>query len=90
MGDAQRTPLDDHIGTRPLVCWMEGQAMILDDANHPAVEGGVYHIAYGELVDGYRHAWFEDSPNPRKRRVRYSRDRNHPADSRCPECAAKP
>jgi hypothetical protein len=55
--------------------------VIIDDADHPAVEGGTYVIAYGELVDGYRHAYRDG------RRVRYSRSRAHPADPRCPECA---
>lgn len=56
--------------------------MIIHDADHPFVEGGVYHIGYGELVDGYRHAFYDE----RRRRVRYSREPNHPADPRCPEC----
>lgn len=64
--------------------------MILDDANSPAVEGGLYVIAYGELVDGYRHAY--RAPVGRhgfRTTVRYSRSANHPADLRCPECAAR-
>lgn len=56
--------------------------MILDDAGHPAVEGGRYQISYGELVDGYRHAFYDE----KRRRVRYSRTPLHPADPRCPEC----
>lgn len=61
--------------------------MIIDDADHPAVEGGTYVISYNELVDGYRHAFYDD----RRRslggqRVRYSRTSNHPPDPRCPEC----
>lgn len=59
--------------------------MILDDANHPAVEGGVYVISYTELVDGYRHAYYD----PAERRVRYSRKSDHLPDDRCPECKAK-
>lgn len=65
-------------------------AMILHDANTPFVERGVYIIGYCELVDGYRHA-FADPQSRRGRRsgsVRYSRTANHPADPRCPECAA--
>ena len=54
--------------------------IILDDANNPAVEGGTYVISYGELVDGYRHAWHDGE------RVRYGRNFGHPADPRCPEC----
>lgn len=61
-------------------------SVILDDANNPAVERDVYVIPYNESVDGYWHAYFVDSPNPRKRGVRYSRTRNHPLDPRCPEC----
>jgi hypothetical protein len=64
--------------------------VILDDADYPAVEGGTYVIAYGELVDGYRHA-YADPDGRRGRRsgkVRYSRTAGHPADPRCPECAA--
>ena len=62
--------------------------MILDDADHPAVESGVYVIGYTELVDGYRHA-YADPDSRRGRRsgkVRYSRTADHPADPRCPEC----
>lgn len=64
--------------------------MIIDDADHPAVEGGTYVIGYPELVDGYRHAFFDD----RRRslggqRVRYSRNPSHPLDPRCPECKTK-
>lgn len=61
--------------------------MILDDASHPAVEGGTYVIAYGELVDGYRHAYKWTSPHGHRSEVRYSRTPNHPPDPRCPECA---
>lgn len=63
--------------------------MIIDDADSPAVEGGLYVIGYGELVDGYRHA-FHDSRRRSNggQRVRYSRIPNHPPDRRCPECAA--
>lgn len=58
--------------------------MILDDADTPAVEGGRYVIAYGELVDGYRHAY---KATVRGRTVvRYSRKADHPPDLRCPEC----
>ena len=58
--------------------------MIIDDADHPAVEGGLYVISYSELVDGYRHAfWNED-----RRKVCYARTVGHPEDPRCPECAA--
>lgn len=63
--------------------------MILDDADHPAVEDDVYVIGYIELVDGYRHAY--EVPVGRygvRKGVRYSRTANHPADPRCPECAA--
>jgi len=61
--------------------------VIIDDADSPAVEGGVYVIGYSELVDGYRHAFYDS----RKRslggqRVRYSRTPGHPPDHRCPEC----
>jgi hypothetical protein len=62
--------------------------IVLDDADNPAVEGGRYVIAYGELVDGYRHA-YADPDSRRGRRsgkVRYSRDAGHPPDARCPEC----
>lgn len=56
--------------------------VILDDADHPAVENGRYCIGYTEAVGGYRHAFYDE----RKRKVRYSRTANHPADPRCPEC----
>lgn len=65
--------------------------MILDDANSPAVEGGTYVIAYGELVDGYRHAY--SAPVGRyghRTVVRYSRRADHPPDPRCPECNPTP
>lgn len=65
--------------------------MILDDANSPAVEGGTYVIGYSELVDGYRHAY--EAPVGKhgyRTVVRYSRDRNHPPDPRCPECNPTP
>jgi len=61
--------------------------MIIDDANHPAIEGGTYVIAYGELVDGYRHAY--EAPVGKyghRTVVRYSRTANHSPDPRCPEC----
>lgn len=61
--------------------------MILDDADWPAVEGGVYHIAYNEIVDGYRHAY--EAPVGKyghRTVVRYSRSANHPPDPHCPEC----
>ena len=61
--------------------------MILDDADHPAVEGGVYVIGYGELVDGYRHAYRVHSQAGARSWVRYSRTFGHPPDPRCPECA---
>lgn len=57
--------------------------MILDDADDPAVEGGVYVIPYNELVDGYWHAFYNG------RKIRYSRSFDHPADPRCPECASR-
>jgi hypothetical protein len=65
--------------------------VILDDADSPAVEGGLYVIAYGELVDGYRHAYATTTrPDGRGRKViRYSRTFGHPTDPRCPECAAR-
>lgn len=62
---------------------MSADRIILDDANTPAVECGVYVVSYCELVDGYRHAYYD----PKARRVRYTRNRAHPADPRCPECA---
>lgn len=58
--------------------------MILHDANSPHVERGLYVIGYCEMVDGYRHAYRDE----RKGIVRYSRKADHPADPRCPECAA--
>jgi hypothetical protein len=60
--------------------------VIIHDADHPFVEGGVYYIQYGELVDGYHHAYYDE----KKRKVRYSRDFGHPADPRCPGCREKP
>lgn len=59
--------------------------MIIDDADHPAVERGHYVIAYGEAVDGYWHAYAEVSRSGRTK-IRYSRRASHPADPRCPEC----
>jgi hypothetical protein len=67
---------------------MTADRIILDDANHPSVESGVYVISYNELVDGYRHAY--EAPADKygfRTVVRYSRSRNHPADPRCPGCA---
>ena len=61
--------------------------MIIDDADNPAVEGGLYVIAYGELVDGYRHAY--EAPAGKyghRTEIRYTRNRNHPQDPRCPGC----
>lgn len=62
--------------------------IVVDDADFPAVEGGRYVIAYGEMVDGYRHAYADpDSRRGRRRgKVRYSRKAGHPADPCCPEC----
>lgn len=75
----------------------EDEDVIIDDADHPAVEGGVYVIAYGEMVDGYRHAYRVTrevgsgvpglTPRHTRSWVRYSRDFGHPPDPRCPECA---
>jgi len=66
------------------------EAVIIDDADHPSIEGGVYHIGYVEMVDGYRHAYRAPVGKCGHRTViRYSRSPNHPADPRCPECAAK-
>ena len=62
--------------------------MIVDDADHPAVEGGEYVISYGEMVDGYRHAYRVQSRYGTRSRVRYSRTFGHPPDPRCPECRA--
>ena len=64
--------------------------MILDDADNPGVEGGTYVISYCELVDGYRHAYETTTRFGQRKVVRYSRTPNHPADPRCPECAATP
>lgn len=61
--------------------------MIIDDADHPAVEGGTYVIGYSEMVDGYRHAYRVQSKYGTRSQVRYSRDFRHPPDPRCPECA---
>jgi hypothetical protein len=61
--------------------------MILDDADHPAVERGTYVIGYCEMVDGYRHAY--EAPVGKyghRTVVRYTRSANHPPDPRCPEC----
>lgn len=60
--------------------------VILDDADHPAVEGGRYVIPYCEAVDGYRHAYRKTSPRGYRSWVAYSRTANHPPDPRCPEC----
>lgn len=57
--------------------------MILHDASNPIVERGLYCLSYCEIVDGYRHAYWDE----RKYRVRYSRTADHPADPRCPGCA---
>jgi hypothetical protein len=60
--------------------------VILHDADRPFVERGVYYIQYGELVDGYRHAYYDE----KRRRVRYSRTRDHPHDPKCPGCGEEP
>lgn len=64
----------------------DGLRIVLDDADQPAVEGGVYRIAYGELVDGYRHA-YASIDRFKRRVVRYSRTADHPIDPACPQCA---
>ena len=63
--------------------------MIIDDADHPAVEGGTYVIGYNELVDGYRHAYRVQNQTKTRSWVRYSRSFAHPTDPRCPECAER-
>lgn len=61
--------------------------MIIDDADDPAIEDGVYVISYSELVDGYRHAFYDSRRRSNGgQRVRYSRTSQHPPDRRCPEC----
>ncbi len=47
----------------------------------------VYFIGYSDMVDGYRHAWREDSRF--RSRLRRGRNFGHPPDPRCPECAAR-
>jgi len=47
-----------------------------------------YYIGYGDLVDGYRHAWTETSRSGRQK-IRLGRSSNHPSDPRCPECLAR-
>jgi len=58
-----------------VVVTVNGGRIVIDDADRPAVEGGVYVIGYIEAVDGYRHAWRDE----RSRKVRYSRTPNHAA-----------
>lgn len=60
--------------------------MIIDDASRPGIEKGAYITPYCEAVDGYRHGYYVDSPNPNKRGVRWTRSANHPPDPRCPAC----
>jgi hypothetical protein len=51
------------------------------------VERGRYFIGYSDMVDGYRHAYWDDRPRrDGGQRVRHTRKANHPADARCPEC----
>lgn len=63
------------------------ERIIIDDADHPAVEGGLYVISYIEMVDGYRHAYRAQNRTGTRSSVRYSRTFGHPPDPRCPECA---
>lgn len=62
---------------------------IIDDADQPAVEGGVYVIGYCEAVAGYWHAYRVQNRTGSRSAVRYSRTFGHPPDPRCPECAAR-
>lgn len=60
--------------------------MLICDASSPqAGSDRPYFIGYVEMVDGYRHAWIEESRSGRKT-LRHGRTANHPADPRCPEC----
>ncbi len=42
-----------------------------------------YFVGYVDMVDGYRHAWWDG------KRMRRGRNFGHPLDARCPECAEK-
>jgi hypothetical protein len=60
--------------------------VIIHDADTPAIERGLIHIGYNEMVDGYWHAYRIQKRG--RTIVRYSRTANHPQDDACPECAA--
>lgn len=51
------------------------------DSPQPGTEP--YYIGYTDLVDGYRHAWFDG------KKIRRGRNFGHPSDPRCPECLTR-
>lgn len=62
------------------------------DASSPGLNGEVYNLPYAEAVEGKRHGY---EVRKRKRTtgeeyslgVEWTRNPDHPADPRCPECA---
>lgn len=63
--------------------------MILCDASNPGTDSaGLYECPYSESVDGYRHGFLHEDGYGRSW-VKWTRAANHPADPRCPECAAR-
>lgn len=67
----------------------EAERIILCGTDNPQSGSEPYHIGYGDLVDGYRHAWLEWNKSHTRAKVRFGRNFGHPPDPRCPECAAR-
>lgn len=57
--------------------------MRLCTSDMPDVQKGLYITPYTESVDGYRHGYRNHHGL-----VQWTRNADHPADAKCPECAA--
>ena len=56
--------------------------MILCTSERPGMAGAAYHLPYIEAVEGKRHGYMG------RHGVTWTRTATHPADPKCPECAA--
>lgn len=66
----------------------------LCDSSAPGMSGDVYHLPYGEAVEGKRHAYAVEHKSRitgrAARYVEWTRNPDHPPDPKCPECSAPP
>lgn len=52
------------------------------DSSAPGMSGQVYRLPYPEAVEGKRHGYATKHNG-----VQWTRNPDHPADPRCPECS---